>query len=98
MKNLLKSKAAYCTSANTFRRNYSFVKLTLGGIQQLRGQEEGEGGVSQKSTIVHPEQDRLTIIKFFSTLFAVIRPCQITIFISNLDLGHLNTAYYLKSA
>ena len=44
------------------------------------------------------EQDRLTILKFFSTLFAVIRSCQITIFISNLDLGHLNTAYYLKSA
>ena len=25
----------------------------MGGIQQLRGQEEGEG-VSQKSTLVHP--------------------------------------------
>jgi hypothetical protein len=32
------------------------VENQLGGIQQLRGQEEGEGGggVSQKSTLVHP--------------------------------------------
>ena len=29
------------------------IDFHLGGIQQLRGQEEGEG-VSQKSTLVHP--------------------------------------------
>ena len=28
--------------------------MRLGGIQQLRGQEGGEGGVSNKSTLVHP--------------------------------------------